>query len=266
MDNRIAGILADLQIKQSRIYEWVKKAFKESHKDKIEFHNSSIAALEQRLAQIQNRFDRIYDDKLDGRIGDDFYQRKFDQFSQERDSILNSIKKHSSSDENYFKLSLNFFELVQRAKEIYISIKEVEKKRSLLRLMFKSFSLSDSDFKYEFTEAFKLIAQATDLSNCLKIKKAITSDRKIFEHTQKATGSGLLCDFAVTKPENVVVELLESRFDFRTSRNPLIQARFANYSSKSRPLLQGLSAVRTCIVEQKLLERHRMMELASDPG
>lgn len=239
INERVVDILDKLQIKQSGIYDWIKKALKESHKDKIEFHNSSIEALEQRLAQIQNRLDRIYDDKLDGRINEDFYQRKLNQFSQEKDNVLNSIKKHTNSDENYFKLSLNFFELAQKAKEIYVSIKEVEKKRSLLRLMFKDFLLSDDGFEFEPTEAFKLIAQATNLSNCLKTEKTITSDGKIFEHTQKATESGLLCDFAVTKSGNLVMESLEPRFDFRTSRNPLLQERFGDNTLKSRPLLRG---------------------------
>lgn len=128
IDDQIIDILDRLQIKQSRIYEWVRKALKETHKDKIEFHNTSIRELEQRLRQTQNRLDRLYDDKLDGTIDEKFYKLKFRQFSEEKEAVLNSMKKHSHADNRYFELSLNFFELAQKAKEIYVSLKDIEKK------------------------------------------------------------------------------------------------------------------------------------------
>jgi len=200
VDRQIVDILEKLQIKQSRIYEWLKKAMKESHIDKIEFHNSAIKELEQRLAQLQNRLDRLYDDKLDGKISDDFYQRRFDQFSIDKENILNSIKKHSNSDSNYFKLSFNFFKLAQEAKKIYIAL-NTEKRRSLLKFIFKNLYLNDNLFNYEFTEVFKLIAQTADLSNGSKIEKSLVLRDKIFEPSKNRLNKTLNGQFeAQTKP------------------------------------------------------------------
>lgn len=39
--------------------------------------------------------DKLYDDKLDEKITPDFYSRKFKQYSDEKDEVTESIKKHS---------------------------------------------------------------------------------------------------------------------------------------------------------------------------
>ncbi len=181
IDNQVVNILSKLRIKHSGIFEWVKSALKETHKDKIEFHSSAIKELEQRLNQLQNRLDKIYDDKLDGKISEEFYERKFKQFSEEREDIIDSIKKHSRSDTNYLQLSLNLFDLAQKAEEIYVSVGDIEKKRSLLRFIFKDLTSDEGILTYEFTEAFKLIAKATDYTNSSKNIKTAKLPEEIFE-------------------------------------------------------------------------------------
>ncbi|HGJ65208.1 TPA: hypothetical protein ENS27_07440 [bacterium] len=61
----IAGF-EGLQLKNTRIIaEWLKKALKENHQDAIDYETSSLKELQDRLAQVERRLDRLYDDKLD---------------------------------------------------------------------------------------------------------------------------------------------------------------------------------------------------------
>lgn len=182
VENQVINILSGLKIKNSRIFEWVKKALLDSHKDKIEFHSSAIRELEQKLETIEKRLDRLYDDKLDEKIDPKTYDRKFQQYTQEKEEIIESMKNHTEADTRYLKLGMDFFELAQKAKEIYISIdSDVEKKRSLLHFIFKDLTLDEGILSYEFTEAFKLIAQATDFSNGSKMEKMAKGQDKNFE-------------------------------------------------------------------------------------
>ena len=181
LEKQVLGILDNLQIRNSRIFEWVKKALVESHKDEIEFHSASIKELEQKLETIEKRLDRLYDDKLDDKIDIKIYERKFQQYTGEKEDVVESIKKHTKVDTRYLKLGIDFFELAQKAKEIYASINDIEKKRSLLHLIFKELIIDEGVLNYEFTQAFKLIAQATDFSNGSKMRKMAKSQNKNFE-------------------------------------------------------------------------------------
>ena len=183
IENKVEDILGNLKLKNSRIYEWVKKTIKENQKDTFQLHESTVKDLNQRLSQIQIRLDRIYDDKLDGKISEEFYQRKFDQFSKEKEDIAEAIQKHSEVNNDSYKLNLSFFELAQKAKNVFISSNDPEKRKSLIRLILREIKLDDNEFKYEFTKTFQLISQATGLSNGSKIENLPVFSEKNFEPT-----------------------------------------------------------------------------------
>jgi len=55
---------------------WVIAALKESHEDTRKYHTDRIAALQTKYEKLQHRLDAMYEDKLDGRIDQDFYDGK----------------------------------------------------------------------------------------------------------------------------------------------------------------------------------------------
>ncbi len=165
VDKQVALILSGFRIKQSGVFEWVRKALKDGHRDKKEFHSSAIGDMNSRLEQIQKRMDRLYDEKLDGKIPEDFYKRKLKEYSEEREVLLESIRNHTESDDRYFEFNNSLFELAQRAHEIYASIQDTDQKRSLLRLIFKDIRLIDGKVVYDHTEAFKLLVEAINLTS-----------------------------------------------------------------------------------------------------
>ena len=95
---------------------------KQSHQDESEYRNVSLEKLELEKKRIQKRLDRLYDDKLDEKIDDGFYDRKFKQYSAERDSILESMKKHTVADKGHFETGINLFRLSQDASMVLLSL------------------------------------------------------------------------------------------------------------------------------------------------
>ena len=71
----------------------------------------------------------LYDDKLDGKIPLEFYERKFKQYTREKEEIVRSIEKHSNAQTKYFELGISNLELSQKAKEIYQKA-TIEEKRT----------------------------------------------------------------------------------------------------------------------------------------
>ena len=173
-----------LQLKNSRVAEWLKKALKESHQDVIEYETSSLKELQSRLAQVERRLDRLYDDKLDEKITKAFYDQKFRQYNQEKTDIVAAIEKHTKAKSNHFDLGVNLYELSQRAKEIYLRAKEchlLEEQRRLVNLVFTNMTLNEGVLAYEYSNAFKLIYNAVVETNSSKVANLAKNGARTFE-------------------------------------------------------------------------------------
>ncbi len=180
VENQILDVFGKLEIKDIRLTEWVKKALKESHQDEIEYHNFTVNELNQRYELIQKRLDKLYDDKLDEKISKDFYERKFKEYSAERETILGSIQKHSQASSKYFELGITIYELSQRAREIYLS-STLEEKRQLINLVFENLFLNEGRLTFSYSESFKTLSEAIEITNSSKVLDLAKSSDKIFE-------------------------------------------------------------------------------------
>jgi len=181
-----------LKIKNSRIVGWLKKALKESHQDEVEYHNSTVGELEARYEAVQKRMDKLYDDKLDEKITPEFYSRKLKQYSDEKDEITESIKKHSQASTGYINLGVNIYELSQRAKELYLKAKTkdmVDEQRALIRFIFATLTVDEGKLSYTYSKTFKILSEAVEATNCPKVEKIDDLENGKFELTKKPDSS-----------------------------------------------------------------------------
>ena len=170
-----------LEVKNPRLAEWIRKALKESHQDQITYHASSMNELTQREDQIKQRLDKLYDDKLDNKITEDFYQKKFQQYSAELKSVTDSIKKQGDSTIDYYELGVNIYDLAQRAKELYLK-SQMERRRQLISLVFSNLIIDNGKLFYTYSKPFEILSKAVNATN--KSTKMTKNDglvKKIFE-------------------------------------------------------------------------------------
>lgn len=85
-----------LEIKSPRLIEWLRKALKESHKDEIAYHSASLENINKQHELFKQRLDRLYDDKLDNKITEAFYQQKFKEYSEGMKEADKSLTKHAN--------------------------------------------------------------------------------------------------------------------------------------------------------------------------
>ena len=79
----------------------IQKALKLSHRDEKEYHNNAISKLQAESKNIQSRIDKMYEDRLDGRIDGKFFDTKANEFRQKQKEIARSIERHGSANKNY---------------------------------------------------------------------------------------------------------------------------------------------------------------------
>ncbi len=179
--DQLLPAFSQLKITNPRLLEWVKKALKESHADIAQFSESAVSELNKQLAIIQNRLDRLYDDKLDQKIIQEMYDRKFEQYSQEKQTVLKSLGKHSKTNDKYQELGSLLFDVSQKAGELFVKAGVVQKRKMI------AFALTDVKIKngfltYEYTKPFKLLFEAVKQTNLPQppnnIIEPITSSHK----------------------------------------------------------------------------------------
>ena len=171
----------NLEIENTRIVEWIRKALKEHHKEEIDYHSTSLNDLNLRHDQINQRLDKLYDDKLDEKVTPDFYDRKFKQYTNEKEQITTAIQKLANASTKYYQLGINIFELSQRAKEIYFGIKDEGEKRELINLVFSGLTLDEGKLTVKHSKPFRLLIEAVRLTNSSKVEEDIKTNAKIFE-------------------------------------------------------------------------------------
>jgi site-specific DNA recombinase len=58
-----------------KVMDWIVEALHQSHADEKRFREDAITRLPEEQSKIQNRVDRLYDDRLDGFIEADFFEQ-----------------------------------------------------------------------------------------------------------------------------------------------------------------------------------------------
>jgi hypothetical protein len=80
----------------STIKLWIgsSKALHQSHADEKRFREDAIVRLQEEQSKIQNRLDKLYDDRLDGFIEPDFFERKAREWRQTQRRLADQITEY----------------------------------------------------------------------------------------------------------------------------------------------------------------------------
>ena len=124
--NALAAIRMDQEV-----LDWAVTVLRESHADESRYHEQVIARLQARSTQLQNRIEAMYEDRLDGRVSSEFFDRKSQEWQNEQLEIQRQITKHEQASDCSRLDGARLLELAQKAVALY-DRQEVPEKRRLL--------------------------------------------------------------------------------------------------------------------------------------
>ena len=81
--------------------------------------NEAIDRLQKEYKRFQERIDRMYIDKLDGRINAAFFDQKSAEWRAEQTEILHSIQEHQTANQSYLEEGVALLELASRAADLF---------------------------------------------------------------------------------------------------------------------------------------------------
>lgn len=153
--------IKNIQIPEN-ILELTKIALLDSHKLEKEFHDNAIKGLNLEYANIQIKIDACYEDKLNGNIDQQFWERKTGEWKRMQQHILDSLANHKSANSRFYKEGLELLELSKNAYRLY-SARPVEEKREMINLVLSNCKIKDGSVCFDYRKPFDLMVKGGEM-------------------------------------------------------------------------------------------------------
>ena len=138
--------------------EWVRKALKENHQYEVAARDAAIAKLHGRENELLRRMDTVYEDKVEKKISDEFYQRKSEQYEEEMRQVRKSIGVLTKANKEYMNMGSAIFELAHTSAKVYESCKTEAEKRALLHDVFSNIRIRNGKLLPDYKNGIQLVA------------------------------------------------------------------------------------------------------------
>lgn len=170
LDKQFGEALKAIEIDEE-VLDRVVRALKESHEEEKDYHTKMISKFQRNYQKLQDRIDRSYEEKLDGKVSDDDHERLSARWRKEQVNARCQIEKHEKANRSYIDSGVRILELAKKAGSLYEK-QEMSNKRHLLEFVF-----SNSTWKYgklipRYRKPFDLLAVS---NTAIEEKKASTS-------------------------------------------------------------------------------------------
>lgn len=141
--------------------EWLLKAIKTTFEDEQKYHQNRIETLTQQAKQLRERIDKIYVDKLDGKIDEDFWLEKHNEWKAQLIRIKSVLNSHDETHDKFINEGVKIIELACNAYDKY-SVQNGEEKAEMLKILLSNSWLNDEKLSYNYNRPFDILAKGLD--------------------------------------------------------------------------------------------------------
>jgi site-specific DNA recombinase len=155
IDHLFSNAIGTLYI-DSKIKSWITDALKQSHKDEKQIVEVGLKRLHSEYQKNQTYLHKIYDDKLDGIIPEDFFKTKFSELTQRQKEIDLEIDALTKKNLNYIDEGIFVLELLQDIKNQYDRA-TLEQKSKIMKVLLLNCELKGASTRYYWNKPFDLL-------------------------------------------------------------------------------------------------------------
>ena len=159
----VSEVFKNMKLSNKQI-EQITNELRKINENKNKFNEQIVNDLRKEYDKIENRISNMADSLFDGRITNDFYDKKLKEYKERQNDILNEMKKHDIADESFY-INLNkVLSLAQRAYEIFES-SEMDEKRRLLNFTLQNLELNGKKLSFKTKTPFDTVLVANKCSD-----------------------------------------------------------------------------------------------------
>ena len=150
--------------KKQKQKQWIQLILTDSFKDEQQYTKTRLNSLNTQKQMLRNRIEQLYVDKLDGKIAEEFWLKKHEEWSDELLKIQNNITAHEKTNINFIDMSSNFLKICSEISDLY-KYGTIEEKQKLINYVLQNFLVEGETLHYEYKMPFNFFALGL---NCTK--------------------------------------------------------------------------------------------------
>ena len=163
LERQFTGMLGQLRF-DDEVMDWVRQALHASHADERREHEEAIERLRAERERLQARIDAMYIDKLDGKIGGDFFDKMAGQWREDQTRCLRDIERHQEAEQSYMDEGVRILELARNAQALF-ERQPAREKRRLLNFVLSNCSWEDGEVVANFRQPFDLLMETCAIAD-----------------------------------------------------------------------------------------------------
>ena len=155
--------------------EVFREELKQGLKEEQKIRDVSLQNLNRRLGKVQEKHDRLLELYIDGDVKKVPFNKKNEQYDEEKRKIELEIEKEKKLDKKWFRTALLYLELSSRAKELFQKA-SAKRKSELLSFVFQNLTLKDKKVNISYKKPFDILVKCQNCSVQLPSPRINLSD------------------------------------------------------------------------------------------
>lgn len=138
--------------------EWIVETLKSTMKETQDYAKEQINSLTQKRENLKTRLSKIYLDKLDGKITEEFWLEHHNQWTNDVMTIQNKLSAYEATSINFLEVGVQFLKFVTEISDLY-QYGTSEQKRIVLNKLLQNCTIEGRKLSYEYKKPFHLFAE-----------------------------------------------------------------------------------------------------------
>ena len=157
LGDRLGQVLKDIHIPDEILQQLQESLLNDNGREE-ENRRQQSGRLVQRLAQVHHRMDQAYQDKLDGKISEEFWNRKSAEWEAEENQVRASLQALQTASPERLLDAVRILELANKAYFLYVRQNHVERAK-LLEMVLSNCGIDAVSLYPTYKKPFDLIFQ-----------------------------------------------------------------------------------------------------------
>ena len=157
IDAEASALLGQIKLSDNG-QNYVVAGLKQSLEEKRAWHDKAYKDMVRERATLKDRLDRMYEDRLDGKVNEEFYEHKFSEYTDRLKTLEAKLAQHDKADINYYEFGLKVLELAKNAGSLF-KMATTEEKHEILRYLLSNSTLKDGKPSFALKQPFSEIAK-----------------------------------------------------------------------------------------------------------
>jgi len=166
---RFADVLRELVVPPP-ILDWLSHAVLESDRSEQAAREQTIKRLQARYDQVEARIETMYLDKLEGRIGQEFFEKHAGEWRREQEGLLRKMQEIQNSAPAPIDQAVDTLRLTSQGCDLFLQQPGAEQRR-LLRLLIKDAAWQNGILRTTLFEPFEILRHSNQESSTKEKEK-----------------------------------------------------------------------------------------------